>query len=85
MRALVLIGEAAPAIKKALCGLTEIIEAKDMAGAVSAARNIAKSGWIVLLSPMCSSFDMFKDYKERGDVFKKAVFTMKSISGEVKV
>jgi UDP-N-acetylmuramoylalanine--D-glutamate ligase len=33
----------------------------------------AKAGEVVLLSPACSSFDMFKDYKERGKVFKEAV------------
>jgi len=41
--------------------------------AVKVAYDQAKSGDIVLLSPACSSFDMFQDYKERGNVFKKAV------------
>jgi len=73
VKALVLIGEAKGAIKIALRGKVETFEAKDMREAVSIAHNMAKKDWIVLLSPMCSSFDMFKDYKERGDAFKRAI------------
>lgn len=73
VKKLVLIGEAKDAIKKALHGVVKTFEAKDMVEAVSLARSMAKKDWIVLLSPMCSSFDMFKDYKERGEAFKKAV------------
>jgi UDP-N-acetylmuramoylalanine--D-glutamate ligase len=47
--------------------------AKTMEEAVSLARQKAEEGEVVLLSPGCSSFDMFKDYKERGKVFKEAV------------
>jgi UDP-N-acetylmuramoylalanine--D-glutamate ligase len=48
-----------------------------MQEAVELSRSLAKIGDLVLLSPMCSSFDMFKDYKERGDVFKKAVLGLR--------
>ena len=44
-----------------------------MQEAVKAAAELAREGDAVLLSPACSSFDMFKDYKERGDVFVRAV------------
>jgi UDP-N-acetylmuramoylalanine--D-glutamate ligase len=38
---------------------------------------LAKENYLVLLSPMCSSFDMFKNYKERAEAFKKAVSALK--------
>ena len=74
---LVLIGEAGSAIKKALEGAVRMHEAEDMNDAVRKAALLAENGWSVLLSPMCSSFDMFKSYKERGDVFRKAVEELK--------
>lgn len=74
---LVLIGEATEAIKKDMCDAVNIREAGDMFEAVEQARRLAKSGDIVLLSPMCSSFDMFSSYKERGEVFRKAVMNIK--------
>jgi UDP-N-acetylmuramoylalanine--D-glutamate ligase len=83
VRALVLIGEAAPAIRKALAGVTAIYDAADLPGAVSKSARLADPGDIVLLSPMCSSFDMFRDYKERGDVFRDAVRSLKRSHAEV--
>ena len=38
---------------------------------------LADKGWSVLLSPACASFDMFKDYEERGRVFKEIVRELK--------
>jgi len=70
---LILIGEAKDAIAKALRGATAMHSAKDMDEAVRLARGLAEKGDSVLLSPMCSSFDMYTSYKHRGEVFRKAV------------
>jgi UDP-N-acetylmuramoylalanine--D-glutamate ligase len=70
---LVLIGEAKERMKLELGGLTDTVMAKDLEEGVHLAHQKAKAGEVVLLSPACSSFDMFKDYKERGKVFKEAV------------
>lgn len=77
VRCLILIGEASQRIKEALEGVVDIREASTMNEAVELAGKLAQDNYMVLLSPMCSSFDMFKDYKERGKVFKKAVLAMK--------
>jgi UDP-N-acetylmuramoylalanine--D-glutamate ligase len=70
---LILIGEARERMNRELGGLTDTSIAKTMEEAVLLARQKAEGGEVVLLSPACSSFDMFKDYKERGKVFKEAV------------
>jgi UDP-N-acetylmuramoylalanine--D-glutamate ligase len=72
-RALVLIGEAADRIEAAARGVVPIARAGSMEEAVRTARELAQRGDAVLLSPACSSFDMFRDYKHRGDVFARAV------------
>ena len=70
---LILIGEAKERMNRELGGLTDTAMAKTMEEAVRLAHQKAKEGEVVLLSPACSSFDMFKDYKERGKVFKETV------------
>ena len=70
---LILIGEAKERMNRELGKLTDTVMAKTMEEAVLLAHQKAKAGEVVLLSPACSSFDMFKDYKERGMVFKEAV------------
>jgi UDP-N-acetylmuramoylalanine--D-glutamate ligase len=75
-RGLILLGEAAPLIAEALAGLAPMTIAADMAQAVQMAARLAQPGDTVLLSPACSSFDMFRDYAERGEVFAAAVHAL---------
>ena len=73
VRAMILIGEAKERMARELGGLTNTTMAKTLEEAVLLAHQTAKKGEVVLLSPACSSYDMFRDYKERGKVFKEAV------------
>ncbi len=73
VKSLVLIGEAKEKIKNAFSSVVPTSLSGSLEEAVTEARSIAKSGDTVLLSPMCSSFDMFTDYKERGRIFCQAV------------
>ena len=67
------IGESRPLITAALAGAVAVQEAEDMASAVRSAFANAAPGATVVLAPACSSFDMFRDYAERGRVFKQEV------------
>ena len=82
-RAAILIGRDAPLIAQALqgCGV-ELQDAASLDDAVKQASRIARSGDAVLLSPACASFDMFKDYKHRADVFVSCV---KALAGDAGV
>jgi len=73
VKLLILIGKAADKMANALGGSTETVLAKTLGDAVQLAAGRAKSGDVVLLSPACASFDMFKDFEDRGRQFKEAV------------
>ncbi len=73
VRRLILIGEAKERMARELGGLTDTVMAGTLEEAVLLAYETAREGDVVLLSPACSSYDMFHDYKERGEVFKEAV------------
>jgi UDP-N-acetylmuramoylalanine--D-glutamate ligase len=73
VRHVVLIGKDAPALAAALKGVCPMEIAGSMQEAVFAAARAARAGDTVLLSPACASFDMFRDYGHRGDVFAAAV------------
>lgn len=72
-RAVVLLGQDAPLIERALAGVVQVERAADMEAAVAQAARLAQAGDTVLLSPACASFDMFKGYDHRGEMFIAAV------------
>ncbi|MGA9665959.1 MAG: UDP-N-acetylmuramoyl-L-alanine--D-glutamate ligase [Gallionella sp.] len=77
-RAVVLIGRDAPLIENALNGGgVRVVRAADMHDAVRQASLLAQGGDAVLLSPACASFDMFRNYEHRAEVFVEAVRELK--------
>jgi UDP-N-acetylmuramoylalanine--D-glutamate ligase len=72
-KAVVAIGEARPRLKEALSDVVPVEEADTFAAAIDRAYELAKPSGVVLLAPACSSFDMFRDYAERGRMFKEEV------------
>jgi UDP-N-acetylmuramoylalanine--D-glutamate ligase len=78
VRKLVLIGEDADNIESQLKNYAEIVRADSMADAVEKSFQSATSGDNVLLAPACASFDMFKSFEQRGEVFKTEVQGLKS-------
>ena len=73
---LILLGEAADRMERALAGCCRIHRAIDMREAVELARRLTSEQGSVLLSPGCSSFDMFRSFEERGEVFTRAVLEL---------
>ena len=69
----VAIGESRSAIVDALGSGVQVREAADMSSAVRTAFASASPGQTVVMAPACASFDMFRDYAERGRVFKQEV------------
>ena len=72
-RTAILIGEAADKMEAAFRGHVPVQRAATMDAAVAAAHAAARPGDAVVLSPACSSFDMFRDYAHRAEVFRAAV------------
>ena len=73
VRCAVLIGAARPIMKEAWQGSAPLVEAEDLEGACRLSLEKAQKGDTVLLSPACASFDMFKNYQERGRLFKETI------------
>ncbi|MBN2564975.1 MAG: UDP-N-acetylmuramoyl-L-alanine--D-glutamate ligase [Candidatus Eisenbacteria bacterium] len=73
VKRLVLIGEAAEKMERQLAGLVPTDRAASLRDAVLRAQEAASPGDVVLLSPACASFDMFKDFEDRGRKFKEEV------------
>jgi UDP-N-acetylmuramoylalanine--D-glutamate ligase len=80
----VAIGEARPLIIEALGQAVAVHEAADMSSAVRTAFASASPGRTVVLAPACSSFDMFRDYAERGRVFKQEVMRLQEDWGSTR-
>jgi UDP-N-acetylmuramoylalanine--D-glutamate ligase len=72
-RAVVLLGRDAPLLAKAIGNTVPWEVVDSMTAAVDAARRLAKSGDVVLLSPACASLDMYSSYAARGEAFRAAV------------
>jgi len=75
-RAVVAYGEAGPLVVQDLSGQVPVTPAGSFDEVVATARRLARPGDAVLLSPACSSYDMFRNYEERGDRFRAAVEAM---------
>ncbi len=73
VRAAVLVGEAADKIETALGGAVPVVRAADYREVVRAAFGLASRGDVVLLAPAATSWDMFKNFEERGRTFKREV------------
>jgi len=73
VKALILIGETREHLARVWAGLAPAYPVADLPEAVSRAAALARPGEVVLLSPACASFDMFRDYAHRGEVFQQAV------------
>jgi UDP-N-acetylmuramoylalanine--D-glutamate ligase len=73
VKALVLLGETKERLARVWEDLAPAYLAADMNEAVARAAGLASPGEVVLLSPACASFDMFRDYAHRGETFQKAV------------
>lgn len=72
-RGVVAYGEAGPLVQADLGGSVRVVSAGSFADVLATARGLAVAGDAVLLSPACSSYDMFKNYEERGAQFRAAV------------
>lgn len=79
VRCLVVLGECRKELKEAVekTGFNNILEAETFDQAVKVAAGEARPGEVVLLSPACASWDMFKDFEERGESFRNVVISLR--------
>ena len=78
------IGEARPLLREALADAVAVEEAASLRDAVERAAAAAPRGGTVLLAPACASFDMFRDYAERGRAFKEEVARLAAAARHVR-
>ncbi len=81
VRCALLIGRDAAALEQALDGCCERERCADLGEAVRRAAQLARAGEVVLLSPACASLDMFRDYKQRAEVFAREVAELAAARG----
>jgi len=84
VKKIIVIGEAAEKIKNSLKDTVPIKEVSSLKGAAAASLEAAQPGEVVLLAPACTSFDMFHNFEERGQIFKKEVLALQRKIEEVK-
>ncbi|HEV3140490.1 MAG TPA: hypothetical protein VGY57_08250, partial [Vicinamibacterales bacterium] len=77
-KAVVTIGESRPLFRDALKDVIRVFDAETFTDAIRAAHALAKPSGVVLLAPACASFDMFRDYAERGRKFKEEVAKLRA-------
>jgi UDP-N-acetylmuramoylalanine--D-glutamate ligase len=79
-KAVILLGQTGQSLMRAIkvcdSSFEPIVRVKTLKEAVVKANNLADSGDVVLLSPACSSYDMFDNFQDRGDQFRQCVFDL---------
>ena len=75
-RLVIAFGEAGPLVERDLAGAVPLERGTTFEDVVARARRAARPGDVVLLSPACSSYDMFRNYEERGATFRQLVEAM---------
>lgn len=78
VKALICLGKENDKLKKAFGNIVPVVkETQSVSELVRMALQLAQAGDVVLLSPACASFDLFKNYEDRGDQFRSAVLQLK--------
>jgi len=83
VRVLICLGKDNHKLRQAFDGVVgEIYETQDVLELAALALKVARPGDVVLLSPACASFDLFKNYEDRGNQFREAVLALREVTGK---
>ncbi|MCB9772049.1 MAG: UDP-N-acetylmuramoyl-L-alanine--D-glutamate ligase [Candidatus Omnitrophica bacterium] len=77
VKTMIVFGEARAKLREAFDGVVPLLECTTLEDAVNGARQVAQPGDVAMLVPMCTSYDMFKNFEERGHAFKTIVQNLK--------